>query len=261
MPLRVLIAADQERERIVLRYLLEQIKAVQVVGETVSGLASLKCSREQLADLVIMDVGEMEEGAWQAVSAWAEQKDAPLLALVGEKPERAVEAFAWGALDYLVKPVESKRIEKSVLRARERLLDRERIQEIVEIKLKERIEFILGKYRQANKTFNLLPVRGKGKITLLKEEDIVYCESQVKKVIICTRNGMYISNFTLNELAVKLSEIDFFRAHPAFMVNLNYVKEILNFGEGSYVLRLHGCERDIILSRSRAKLLRHRLGI
>ncbi len=180
---------------------------------------------------------------------------------MGEKPERAVEAFAWGALDYLVKPVESKRIEKSVLRARERLLDRERIQEIVEIKLKERIEFILGKYRQANKTFNLLPVRGKGKITLLKEEDIVYCESQVKKVIICTRNGMYISNFTLNELAVKLSEIDFFRAHPAFMVNLNYVKEILNFGEGSYVLRLHGCERDIILSRSRAKLLRHRLGI
>ena len=42
---------------------------------------------------------------------------------------------------------------------------------------------------------------------------------------------VHTSNYTLNELAGKLNETYFFRAHPAFIVNLNYVKEILNFGE------------------------------
>jgi len=261
VPLRIFITAPQERDLIVLRYLLEQIKAVQIAGETASVLDAFKWCNEHPADLLIMDVSELGNDCRQAISTWAELKHAPLLAMVAARPELAAEAYTWGALDFMVKPVELKRLEKMVIRARERLHDQELIREIVEIKLRERIEQIIDQYSQSNKAFNILPVRGKGKTTLLKEQDIIYCESQVKKVLICTRNGIHTSNFTLNELAGKLNETYFFRAHPAYMVNLNYVKEILNFGEGSYVLRLHGCERDIILSRSRAKLLRHKLGI
>lgn len=261
MPLRILITAPQERELIVLRYLLEQVKAVQVVGETAGALAALQWCQEHPVDLVIMDILEVDHDCRQAMSKWSELKQAPLIAIVAARPELAAEAYEWGALDFAVKPLELKRLEKTVTRARERLHEQERMQEIVENKLRERIEQILGRYSESHKVFSFLPVRGKGKITLLKEQDIIYCESQVKKVLIFTPNGIHTSNYTLNELAGRLNETYFFRAHPAFIVNLNYVKEILNFGEGSYVLRLHGCERDIILSRSRAKLLRHKLGI
>jgi two-component system LytT family response regulator/two-component system response regulator LytT len=105
-----------------------------------------------------------------------------------------------------------------------------------------------------------LPVREKGRIMLLDQDEIIYCESQGKKVYICTGDEGVLSNYTLNELETRLDH-NFFRAHQAFIVNITYVKEIINFGEGSYLLHLNNSKKNIILSRSRAKLLRKRLGI
>ncbi len=121
---------------------------------------------------------------------------------------------------------------------------------------------MLERYKNYEIFSNKLPVREKGKITLLNQDDIVFCESQGKKVLICTRDGTdYLSNYTLNELEGRLDSSVFFRAHQAFIVNLNYIKEIVNFGEGSYILHLNNGHKNIILSRSRAKQLRQKMGI
>jgi two-component system response regulator LytT len=96
---------------------------------------------------------------------------------------------------------------------------------------------------------------------LLRPEDIIVCESQGKKVFICTRKGGFLTSFTLNQLEKRLSDSYFFRVHQAYLVNLNYIEEIRNFGEGSYIIRLEACDRDITLSRSKLRLLRDRLGI
>lgn len=259
--LRVLIADDNERERIVLRYVLEQIKDVDIVGEAVHGLEALLLCQEKKVDLVFLDITMPEMGGIETASRLCAMREPPLFAFVTVQSGFAVQAFNLGALDYIIKPIEPGRIEKTILRAKERLLQQDAIEELVQVKLRERLEYVLEKYREDESIFNRLPVRSKGKITLLDQRDIIYCESQIKKVSICVKDKLYMSNFTLSELAVKLSEKTFFRAHPAFIVNLNYVKEILSFGEGSYILRLKDSERDIILSRSKAKLLRQKLGI
>ncbi|MGI6435029.1 MAG: LytR/AlgR family response regulator transcription factor [Syntrophomonadaceae bacterium] len=261
MTLRVLIADDNERERIVLRYLLEQMKDVEIVGEAVHGLEALLLCQEKKVDLVFLDITMPEMGGVETANRLCAMKDPPLFAFVTVHAESAVQAYDLGALDYIVKPIEPGRIDKTILRARERLLHQDVIKELVQVKLRERLEYVLEKYREDESIFNRLPVRSRGRIALLDQRDIIYCESQAKKVSICTRDKLYMSSFTLSELAAKLNEKTFFRAHPAFIVNLNYVKEILSFGEGSYILRLHNSERDIILSRSKAKLLRQKLGI
>lgn len=260
MPIRVLIAACHDRDKIVLRYLLDQIKAVEIAGEVTGGKEALSFCQDMLIDLLLLDVSGSEI-EWEAAAAISESHPTPLLSLIGSQPELAVRAFDMGVLDYLVKPLELKRLEKTVLRARKLRLDQEHLEDLVQTRLKEKLNILLERYLHAEKTVELVAVRSKGKITLLHQQDIVYCESQDKKVLIYTKNGIHHSSFTLNELTVKLNQQSFFRAHPAYIVNLAYVKEILNFGEGSYLLRLQHSERDIILSRSRAKLLRHRLGI
>ena len=135
------------------------------------------------------------------------------------------------------------------------------IEEMVKNKLKERIDFMLESYKSFEVYSNRLPVREKGKISLLNQDDIVFCESQGKKVFICTNNGGFMTTFTLNELEGRLNTLMFFRAHQAFIVNLNYIKEIVSFTEGSYILHLTHTNKNIILSRSRAKLLKEKMGI
>lgn len=262
MSVRVLIVDDDERERIVLRYIVEQIKDVNIVGEAVHGLEALLLCQEKKVDLVLLDIAMPEMGGLETARKLKDMKEPPLFAFVTARREMAVDAYELGALDFIVKPIEQQRLEKTVERAKQRIAHKAYIEEMVRDRLKERIDFMLQRYKNYEVFTNKLPVREKGKISLLNQDDIVFCESQGKKVLISTREGTgYLSNYTLNELEGRLDNSIFFRAHQAFIVNLNYIKEIVNFGEGSYILHLNSGSKNIILSRSRAKQLRQKMGI
>ena len=261
MSLKVLIVDDDERERIVLRYVLEQINEVEIVGEAIHGLEALLICQEKKVDLVFLDINMPEMDGFETAAKFSELKEPPFFAFITVRKDLAVEAYNIGALDYIVKPMEKKRVEKTISRVKQQIAHKQVIDELVKIKLKERIDFMLERYKNHEIYSNKLPVREKGKITLLNQEDIVYCESQGKKVFIATKEEDYLSSYTLNELENRLDSSIFFRAHQAFIVNLNYVKEIINFGEGSYLLNLDYGKKNLILSRSRAKLLRQKMGI
>ncbi len=261
MPVRVLIVDDDERERIVLRYVLEQIKDVDILGEAVHGLEALLLCQEKKLDLVFLDISMPEMGGMETAYKLKQLKEPPLFAFITQKRDMAVEAFELGALDYIVKPIDQARIERTIERTKGWIAHNDVIEEMVKHKLKERIDFMLESYKSLELYSNRLPVREKGKISLLKQDDIVFCESQGKKVYICTNDGGFMTTFTLNELEGRLNTLTFFRAHQAFIVNLNYIKEIVSFTEGSYVLHLTHTNKNIILSRSRAKLLKEKMGI
>lgn len=261
MSLKVLIVDDDERERIILRYVLEQISDVEIIGEAIHGLEAYLICQDKKVDLVFLDIKKPEVDGLETAFKLNQLKDKPLIAFVTQFRELAVEAYEMGIIDYILKPIEQSRIEKTINRVKYLIAHKELIDEIVKVKLKERIDFMLERYKNHEIYSNKLPVREKGKITLLNQEDIVYCESQGKKVFLATKDEGYLSSYTLNELEHRLDSTIFFRAHQAFIVNLNYVKEIINFGEGSYILNLNHTKKNIILSRSRARQLRKKMGI
>lgn len=261
MSVRVLIVDDDERERIVLRYVLEQIKDIQIVGEAVHGLEALLLCQERKVDLMFLDIAMPEMGGMETAARLKDLKDPPLFVFVTARKDMAVDAFELGALDYMVKPIAKNRIEKTVERAKRQIAHKDVLEEIIRDKVKERIDFLFEKYRDQEVYSTKLPVREKGKITLINQDEIIYCESQAKKVYICTAQQGFLSSYTLNELESRLDNSLFFRAHQAFIVNLNFIREIINFGEGSYLLHLSNSDKNIILSRSRAKLLREKIGI
>lgn len=261
MPVKILIVDDDERERIVLRYVLEQCQDVKILGEAVHGLEALLLCQEKKVNLVLLDIFMPEMDGMETARKLKELKDPPLFAFVTARKEMAVEAYDLGALDYIVKPIEQSRLEKTISRAKFQMAHRDAIEEMVKNKLKERIDFILEKYRDNEIYSSKLPVREKGKIILLNQEEIIYCETRKKKVFIVTEKEGYLTTYTLNELENRLDKSYFFRAHQGFIVNLNHIKEIISFGEGSYILHLNNCDKNIILSRSKAKLLRLKIGL
>jgi two-component system response regulator LytT len=261
VPLRVLIVDDDERERIVLRYLLEQIDDLEIVGEALHGLEALMICQEKKVDLVFLDITMPEMGGLETAEKLQDLKSPPLFAFVTVKKDMAVKAFEMGALDYIVKPIEQKRIDKTIQRARFQIAHWTAIEDMVRNRVKDRIDFILETCKDMESYSNRLIVREKGKISLVNQPDIIYCESQGKKVQICTCRQNFMSNYTLNALENILDERYFFRAHQAFIVNVNYIREVINLGEGSYILHLANCDKDIILSRAKARLLRNKMGI
>lgn len=261
MALKVLIVDDDERERIVLRYIVEQIEDVKIIAEASNGVEGILLAREKKPDLVFLDIFMPELSGLETARELREFPDPPLFAFVTMHAEKAAEAFELDALDYIVKPLDPKRIAETIDRARRRLADQKYIDSLVEERLRERIEVVLRNLYKGDLFMDKLPIKEKGKIILVPQDEIIYAESRGKKVVVYTEGEEYTAGYTLGELEARLDSTKFFRVHQAFIVNLDRVREIVAFGEGSYLIHLDKTKKQIMLSRARAKLLRRKLGV
>lgn len=261
MSVRILIVDDDERERIVLRYILEQVEDVKIIAEASNGMEGVLLAKEKKPDLVFLDIFMPELSGLETARNLKEFTEPPLMVFVTMHSEYAAEAFKLDALDYIIKPLEPGRIRETIERAKKRLAHEEYLHARVEEMMRLRIDALLRNLPRGDVILGKLPIKERGKTTLINQDDIIYCESQGKKVFIYTENEEFATSYTLNELEERLDTTKFFRAHQAYIVNLDHVREIVSFGEGSYMINLDKSKQQIILSRSRAKLLRRKLGI
>lgn len=261
MLIKVLIIDDDERERIVLRYIIEQIEDVKIIGEASNGIEGVMLAKEKRPELVLLDITMPEIDGMETARRLRGLPNPPLFAFVTLHSEKAVEAFEVGALDYVVKPIDRNRIRETIERANKQLAHEKYVDLQVEAKLRKRLNLLLRNTVQESITYDKLPIRDRGKIILLNQEDILFAESRGKKIFVVTDDNEFSTSYTLNELEMRLDSTRFFRAHQAFIVNIYRAQELLPFGEGSYVINLDNHDKQIMLSRSRAKILKDRLGI
>jgi ABC-2 type transport system ATP-binding protein len=102
-----------------------------------------------------------------------------------------------------------------------------------------------------------IPVKLEGKVLLVNPLDIWYAEAEGDSACIHTGEGRLSTQYTLSELETRLKRSGFFRAHRAYLVNLQHVKEVIPFTRSSYSLRLDDPAGTLIpLSKAAAVELR-----
>jgi DNA-binding LytR/AlgR family response regulator len=110
-PLRVMIADDEGPARAFLASLLRSFDDVTIVGEAKSGTEAVGLIERERPDLALLDL-QMPELDGIGVVRMLKKSKVPLIAFVTAYDEYAVKAFEMNAVDYLLKPVEKKRLEK-----------------------------------------------------------------------------------------------------------------------------------------------------
>src|SRR4051812_44900346 len=115
-PLRVLIVDDEAPARSELRYLLERLRDVQVVGEAAGAAEALALAKAVHYDVVFLDIQMPGLTGLEAAPLVREQPRPPAVVFVTAHPEYAVDAFAVEAFDYLLKPVDPDRLARGLER-------------------------------------------------------------------------------------------------------------------------------------------------
>jgi ABC-2 type transport system ATP-binding protein len=106
----------------------------------------------------------------------------------------------------------------------------------------------------------MVPARGEDKIILIDPAEILYVFAQDDRAYLQTSEGRLPTQFTLAELEKRLSRSGFFRAHRAYLVNLQQVKEVIPYTRDSFTLRLKdSAGTEIPLSKSAERELRELL--
>lgn len=106
-----------------------------------------------------------------------------------------------------------------------------------------------------------VPARKGDRILLYDPGDILYATSRDSKTYLRTASEEAVTNFTLQELESRLSGRGFFKAHRAYLVNLQHIRSVVQYTRNSYMLQLSDARETLIpLSKQSEKELQELLG-
>lgn len=167
----------------------------------------------------------------------------------------AVEAFAQGALDYLVKPVEPARLAETVARLQERLGAAEpaRNTEALLRQLAEEMARIQG--RAAPEPLRWIRAQVGDVLRLIPVEEVEYLQSDTKYTRVAWRGdggslGEALVRVPLKQLAAQLDPAQFAQVHRSVVVNLSAISHVVRGDNESAEIHLKGRKEVLPVSRS-----------
>ena len=236
-----MIVDDEAPARSELRYLLEETGRVGEITEASSARDAVEKIMEGLPDVIFLDISMPKTNGMQLAEALHKLKNPPAVVFVTAYSEYALEAFGVDAVDYLMKPVETDRLE----RALDKVTARTKAAAAPAATPVERI-----------------PVEKGGRKVLVPIDQIRYIEAKDDYSCIYTADDRFLSVISLAQLEAKLTPHGFFRVHRGYIVNLQYVEDVEVVSSGVLQLGIAGIEgKKISVSRRRVVQLKRALGL
>ncbi|MFX4262210.1 LytR/AlgR family response regulator transcription factor [Pelotomaculum propionicicum] len=264
MKLKALIIDDEYPARQELRYALSEFENIEIVGEAANAQEALTLIKALDYQVLFLDISMPGMSGLELGAAIQDLPNRPYIIFVTAFDEFAVSAFDVNAVDYILKPVEPKRLKKAIDKVLK--LTREVAGDAVPAGLSREDRTPRVNENGPVHTENLLkidrvPAEKQGKTILVSGSDIFYAFTEQDNVYIKTASDKLFTRFTLKELEARLNPQIFFRTHRCYLVNLHKVKEIVPFFNGTYNLIVEDKERsEVPVSRAQAKKLRRILG-
>lgn len=269
MVIRCIIVDDEPPARDEWLYMLSRMEDVEVVATASSASQALEAIREHGPDLVFLDIEMPGGNGFTVVEQLMDMEDAPLVIFATAFDQYAIRAFEENAIDYILKPLEEKRVRKGLEKARQRLGRRDSGADAAGT-YETGADASPGELGQLLKqigqraSFTRISVECRGRILLLQPQDVCFCRADDKKVWVHTRDARYLCHgmTNLGRLEERLEAHAFFRANRGELVNLAKVREFSPWVNGKYAVTMDDAVgTEIVVNRSRVKDFKDRLGL
>ncbi|AEG59046.1 LytR/AlgR family response regulator transcription factor [Desulforamulus ruminis] len=259
MLLKALIVDDEYPARQELRFMLGRFDNIEIVGEATSANEALALIRALDYQVLFLDINLPGMNGLELGAVIQELPKPPFVIFVSAYDEHALKAFDVNAVDYILKPIDEKRLKRAIDRVIKAHQERDASVASGGSAVPGTSKGLPGTTDEIK--INRIPAEKLGKTILVDIEEIFYAFTEQDYVYIKTFADKLFTRFTLKELDVRLGGGMFFRTHRCYIVNLQKVKEIVPFFNGTYNLVLEDKERsEVPVSRAQAKKLRKILG-
>ena len=168
--------------------------------------------------------------------------------------EYAIRAFAVNSIDYLLKPIDSVRLEEAIAKF-EHLTTKYLVQEQ---KTTDLIDILQNIANPCKKYRSRFLISGEDKLFTLQVEDIAYFYSENKITFAVTKqNREHIIDLSLDRLMEQLNPDIFFRSSRQTVISINAIERIESYFLGKAILHVKPPFKDkIIVSRDKIPQLK-----
>jgi two-component system LytT family response regulator len=236
--MRAIIIDDERLARTELRKLLQEFPDIEIVDEAGNVDEGITKIDMHSPDLIFLDIQMPGKTGFDLLS---EVDKAPQVIFTTAYDEYALKAFEVNALDYLLKPIEPKRLAEAI-----------------------------QKLNSENGGAQPAYLPGEGNRSLLSEDDQVFVKDgdrcwfvKLNEIRLFESVGNYAKVFfggnkplilkSLNALEERLDEKVFFRANRKHIVNLRLIEKIEPYFNGGLLLELKGGEKIEVSRRQTVK--------
>jgi two-component system response regulator LytT len=258
--LKAVLVDDEQLARDEMRYLLDQIGGVDVIGQAGNGVEALTTIDRLQPDVVFLDVQMPGLSGFEVARRLVGDQAASQIIFVTAYDQHAIEAFEVNAVDYLLKPVDQARLEVAVERVRRRIASDRPVEFGANVNSAE-LEKIIEAVAERQSRRERLAIKVGERFLLVQSEEIIYASLADEGITVVTSLHSGTSNYrTLDELHERLDPTVFWRVHRSHLVNINKIKEIVPWFSRNYILRMKDEKAtEIPVSRTHTRRLREYL--
>ena len=236
MPLKAIIVDDERLARAELKKLLQDYPDIDVVDEAANAEEGVDKIESQNPDVIFLDIQMPGKTGFDLLT---DLEKAPHVIFTTAYDEYALKAFDVNALDYLLKPIEPKRLADAVHK-----LQYEISKERAGLHGVNR-----GPLTEADQVF----VKDGERCWFVKLSEIRLFESvgNYAKVFFGTNKPLILKS--LNALEERLDDRIFFRANRKHIINLRWIEKIEPYFNGGLLVELKGGEKIEVSRRQTVK--------
>ncbi|MBZ4686883.1 MAG: two-component system, LytTR family, response regulator LytT [Clostridia bacterium] len=260
MQLRAVVVDDEAPARQELSYILKEL-GVEVVRSAGNWDDALQAVNSEKPDIVFLDIELHDElNGLQVAAKLLELEHAPVIIFATAYDKYAVKAFEVNAVDYILKPFDKERIEKTIKRIKKRELSEKELTSKLH-KLVSNLQAGEQNRSEIKKITKISAVKN-GTIIPIDQSDIIYVWAEGRTSKIKTFDSKFNTAFSFGELLEKLDPIKFLKTHRSYCVNMDKIKEVQPMFKGTFNLVMNDKENSQVpVSRNFSKDLKMRLGI
>lgn len=238
--IKAIIIDDERLARRELKSLLTKHDDIDVLDEASNADEAFEKIQALEPDLLFLDIQMPEKTGFDLLEMLPR---VPKVIFTTAYDEFALKAFEINALDYLLKPIEPKRLETALQKVRE-IMEREDLDDI-RIDVKKSAQTML----ETDQVF----VKDGDKCWFVHLKDIRLLESDGNYVKVYFGTNRPLIHRSLNALDEKLDGRMFFRASRKYIINLKWIDKIEPWFNGGLMVTLQGGEKVEISRRQAAK--------
>ncbi len=252
-------------EPLALRYLesiLTDLDDIDIVASCNTGSSALNAINVSCPDLIFLDIKMPGMSGFELVKK-IQSDSIPMIIFVTAYDQFALAAFDLHAVDYLLKPLDSSRVELSVKKAVERasnssgsLISQNEKGSIIsaiesisdKVKALDHSSSATNDKNTVEDSSRKISIKDGDTISVIDEARIDWIDAAGDYMCIHVDGETLIMRSTLNDLLGRLDQNIFKRIHRSTVVNVNRIKQVQKHTKGEFFLHLD-CDQTLKASR------------
>ncbi|XOV87931.1 MAG: LytR/AlgR family response regulator transcription factor [Pseudomonadota bacterium] len=243
--MRAVVADD---EPTLLAYLSTRLASLwpelDIVARAANGREALAAIDEHQPDVAFLDI---RMPGLSGMEVAARITGNTRVVFVTAFDQYAVDAFEHAAVDYLLKPVDDERLQRTI----------DRLQTDHEVPDVSKLETLLARLATPKPTWlNWIRVGHLGETRIISVDDVLYFRADHKYTSVRTSDAEHLVRKSIKELEAELDPERFWRVHRSTLVNLAHIEVARRDFRGRFTLTLKGCTDTLRVSDTYAHLFR-----